>query len=232
MNSELNLRFEYEIGQQDRFEKKFLKKEEDCNRRTRRSCISPAIEEGTCRGLEDEVVHGKVGRGLEDIDVYDVEAEAKYTDAIKDLEKFSFPRQESLEACKDYGIEFFMSLLILEEIHGKEDHLDHDIPLFEAIAASQARADEKRKKDVSLNMVVEVVDDIWPSSLALNTETPISETMLITNYAPVSFATPKAGTVVLVQVVNPVKPALEITTDNSSFTVVASQEPSIVVIDY
>ncbi|GJV75172.1 hypothetical protein Tco_1506756 [Tanacetum coccineum] len=40
---------------------------------------------GTHRGLEDEVFHGKVGRGLEDIEVYDVEVEAKYTDAVKDL---------------------------------------------------------------------------------------------------------------------------------------------------
>ncbi|GJZ69957.1 hypothetical protein Tco_0633507 [Tanacetum coccineum] len=62
------------------------------------ACISLAIDEEQCLGLEVGVVHGKAGRNSKDIEAYCAEAKDKYEATVKDLENIPFPLLESLEA--------------------------------------------------------------------------------------------------------------------------------------
>ncbi|GJV02787.1 hypothetical protein Tco_1336356 [Tanacetum coccineum] len=109
--------------------------------------------------------------------------EARFVAVVKELENVSLPLLDQLEALKDSPLELLMSSLTLEGSHGEENStpefwllqhvskqvtvpvyyehggsritgsISHEIFLFEALAASHARA-EKRKKDASLSLVI------------------------------------------------------------------------------
>ncbi|GKE53351.1 hypothetical protein Tco_1488507 [Tanacetum coccineum] len=87
---------------------------------------------------EVEIEHGKAGRSLAELDAYDSGVAAEYVVAVTELENVSF-----------LLLDQFIVLVYYE--HGGSrgpDFISHEIMLSDALAASHARA-EKRKKDAS-----------------------------------------------------------------------------------
>ncbi|GJR72542.1 hypothetical protein Tco_0084907 [Tanacetum coccineum] len=103
-------------------------------------------------GVGVGVAHGNAGRGLEDIDSYCAEAKGKYKVVVKYLDNGPFPLLVSLGSCKDSANEFLMASLTLEGSHegGPQttNPYGRDIPLHEALAASQAKASSKKGSDL------------------------------------------------------------------------------------
>ncbi|GJZ70323.1 hypothetical protein Tco_0633873 [Tanacetum coccineum] len=155
--------------------------------------ISLAIKKGIQDGLKVRIEHGKAGRGLENNESYDAEVEAKYLVAVKDLEYVPFPLLEDLEARKDSIIELLMASLTLggSRVPGS---MVHEILLHDALAASRARGEMKKKKDASLDLartvealivtsVVVTVGAVPVSSSAPETEVIVQESSIaVTDY--------------------------------------------------
>ena len=59
--------------------------------------------------------HGSKGVKLESIEAYDPAAKQRFNEAVVHLSELPFPLLDSLDACRDYPIEFLMSHLVLED---------------------------------------------------------------------------------------------------------------------
>ncbi|GJW82848.1 ribonuclease H-like domain, reverse transcriptase, RNA-dependent DNA polymerase [Tanacetum coccineum] len=156
--------------------------------------ISLAIKKGIQDGLKVRIEHGKAGRGLENNESYDAEVEAKYLVTVKDLEYVPFPLLEDLEARKDSIIELLMASLTLggSRVPGS---MVHEILLHDALAASRARGEKKKKNDASLDLarmvealivtsVVVTIGAVPMSSSAPETEVivPQESSIAVTDY--------------------------------------------------
>ncbi|GJW94818.1 hypothetical protein Tco_0174490 [Tanacetum coccineum] len=159
MSSELRLRYEHEIDQMERLEKKtcvvrlyghvleleaavVVRVEELARLRVKNAELIGQVSDLETL-LEARIKHGKIGRSLEKVESYDVDVKAKYLVAVKDLEDITFPQLEDLEALKDSPIELLMQLTVPayyerggSRVHGS---WDCEIFLYDALAASRAR---------------------------------------------------------------------------------------------
>ncbi|GJT58321.1 hypothetical protein Tco_0993375 [Tanacetum coccineum] len=116
--------------------------------------------EADCEGLRGEILGEAKMRAefisiqdveglLAELEAYDSRVAVGYVSAVNELENVSFPILDQLEALKDSLLELLMSSLMLEGDHGEDESMpefrSHEILLLDALAASHARA-EKRKK--------------------------------------------------------------------------------------
>ncbi|GJU70630.1 hypothetical protein Tco_1262035 [Tanacetum coccineum] len=126
-------------------------------RATLENAIYIAINKSIQEGLEARIEHGKVGRSLAELEAYDSRVAVGYVSTVNELENVSFLIIDELEALNDSPLELLMLSLTLEEDHGEKDSTpefcSHEILLSDALAASRARA-EKRKKGASLSLEV------------------------------------------------------------------------------
>nr|GEZ95223.1 putative transposase (putative), gypsy type [Tanacetum cinerariifolium] len=83
--------------------------------------ILMAINKGIKEGLEAGVVHGRAGRYLAQIEVYDPKVERKYVATVSEFEGVSFPLLDELEGLKDSPLALIMSALTLKDDQGNID---------------------------------------------------------------------------------------------------------------
>nr|GFA50883.1 hypothetical protein [Tanacetum cinerariifolium] len=107
------------------------------------TAISMAIDKGIQEGLVAGIEHTKARRTLGEVEAYDLRIEARYVAAVKELKNVSLPLLDQLEALMDSPFKLLMV----------NNSISHEILLYNALAASHARA-EKRRKDASLSLVV------------------------------------------------------------------------------
>ncbi|GKD34077.1 hypothetical protein Tco_1249586, partial [Tanacetum coccineum] len=93
-----------------------------------RKVISFPIDKGIQEGLEAGIEHGRSGRSLAQIEVYDPEVENKYVAAVTDFENVSFALLDEFESLKDSPLASIMYALILKDDQG-------NMPLSEVIPA-------------------------------------------------------------------------------------------------
>ncbi|GJY02339.1 hypothetical protein Tco_0360491, partial [Tanacetum coccineum] len=86
--------------------------------------VSAGIAKSMSEGLKHGVKHGKAQLGLEAIEMYDLEADTKFTMALQALKDLKYPLVDQLEQLKDAPIDLIMASLHLESDTGE------DAPLF------------------------------------------------------------------------------------------------------
>nr|GEU48354.1 transposase (putative), gypsy type [Tanacetum cinerariifolium] len=82
--------------------------------------VSAGIAKGMSVGLAHGIEHGKVGRGLEVVEAYDLEANNKYLQALQELKDLKYPIVDQLESLKDAPIEVIIASLYLESDSGED----------------------------------------------------------------------------------------------------------------
>ncbi|GJV88841.1 hypothetical protein Tco_1532779 [Tanacetum coccineum] len=92
--------------------------------------ISRAIEKGMQSGLAAGIDHGREGRSLADVSVYNPDAEPDFNSALQKFREVDFPLLAELKSHKDASMEDIMNVLCLEgalaDAPGMND-LQHDI---------------------------------------------------------------------------------------------------------
>ncbi|GJX73289.1 hypothetical protein Tco_0311884 [Tanacetum coccineum] len=73
--------------------------------------VSLAIDQGIQQGLEAGIDHGKAGRDLSMVEAYDPGVQARYEEAVKELEDISLPFLAHLKSYKDAPLERAMAFL-------------------------------------------------------------------------------------------------------------------------
>nr|GFA94018.1 hypothetical protein [Tanacetum cinerariifolium] len=96
------------------------------------------------------VEHGHSQLGLESIEAYDPEVEAKFVAALQSLKDLKFSLLDQLEGLKDASIDVIMAALYLEsDTRGDAPQYIRDlrpkVALADAIAANISRAEKKKK---------------------------------------------------------------------------------------
>nr|GFD61223.1 transposase (putative), gypsy type [Tanacetum cinerariifolium] len=66
---------------------------------------STGIAKGMSEVLAHGIEYGKVGRGLEVVEAYDLEANNKYLQELQELKDLKYPIVDQLEILKDAPIE-------------------------------------------------------------------------------------------------------------------------------
>ncbi|GJS63021.1 hypothetical protein Tco_0677585 [Tanacetum coccineum] len=79
------------------------------------AAIGKAIEKGMQNGLSIGITHGKEGRVLIDVAVYNPSAEVDYVSALQQLQNVNFSLLAELKTNKDASVETLMNILRLEE---------------------------------------------------------------------------------------------------------------------
>nr|GEV52620.1 hypothetical protein [Tanacetum cinerariifolium] len=82
--------------------------------------VSVGIAKGMSEGLKHGVEHGKANLGLEVIEAYDPEAEAKYIAALHTLKDLKYPIVDQLESLKDAPMDVIKASLHLESDTGDD----------------------------------------------------------------------------------------------------------------
>nr|GFC82549.1 transposase (putative), gypsy type [Tanacetum cinerariifolium] len=80
--------------------------------------VSAGIAKGMSEGLKHGVEHGRSQLGLESIEAYDPEAEAKFVAALQSLKDLKFSLLDQLEGLKDAPMDVIMAALYLESDTG------------------------------------------------------------------------------------------------------------------
>ncbi|GJZ89210.1 hypothetical protein Tco_0660992 [Tanacetum coccineum] len=136
--------------------------------------VSAGIAKGMSEGLKYGIEHGKAGRDLVDVEVYDPEANDKLVKALQDLKDLEYPMVDQLERLKDAPMKLIMASLHLEgdtgedapqrirdlrpsssqlkipvypEVRNPKDPwaIKEEMLLEDAIAANISRAEKKKK---------------------------------------------------------------------------------------
>nr|GEU88916.1 hypothetical protein [Tanacetum cinerariifolium] len=166
--------------------------------------ISIYTNKGIQKGLEARIEHDNVGMSLAELEAYDSRVASGYVSAVNELENVSFPILDQLEALKDSPLELLMSSLTLEGDHGEEDStpefcklqlvseqvtvpvyykcsglrdpdsISHEILLSDALAASHACA-EKRKKGALLSLETGSPSIVMPSASSQETSLVVAD---------------------------------------------------------
>ncbi|GKB32871.1 hypothetical protein Tco_0872272 [Tanacetum coccineum] len=191
--------------------------------------ISLEIEKGIQSGLEARIKHGKAGRDLKDIRAYDVEAEAKYL-VVRDLKDIHFPLLEDLKALKYSSIELLMASLTLEGSHGKEDEsieFCHLQPVKEQLTVP-----------IYYERGGSCVPNLWDREILLRDDLAAFRTRGEKKKKKDAFldlalmVDASMVTTTLIPAIDPSKVVSDAARDGSTLTVVVSQGPSIVAMDY
>nr|GFB29095.1 hypothetical protein [Tanacetum cinerariifolium] len=80
--------------------------------------VSAGVAKGMSEGLKHGVEHGRSQLGLESIEAYDPEAEAKFIVALQSLKDLKFSLLDQLEGLKDAPMDVIMAALYLESDTG------------------------------------------------------------------------------------------------------------------
>nr|GEY06920.1 hypothetical protein [Tanacetum cinerariifolium] len=99
--------------------------------------VSAGIAKGISEGLTYGIKHGKAGRDMEVMEVYDLKANSKYLQALQELKDLKYPMVDQLEGLKDAPIEVRdpRNLWAVKE----------EVLLEEVIAANVSRAEKKKR---------------------------------------------------------------------------------------
>nr|GFB96906.1 transposase (putative), gypsy type [Tanacetum cinerariifolium] len=89
--------------------------------------MSAGIANGMSEGLKHGVEHGRSQLGLESIEAYDPEAEAKFVVALQSLKDLKFSLLDQLEGLKDAPMDVIMAALYLESDTGGMPHNTYTI---------------------------------------------------------------------------------------------------------
>ncbi|GJW78859.1 hypothetical protein Tco_0140541, partial [Tanacetum coccineum] len=114
-----------------------------------------------------------------EFEAYDDGVAADYVAAVNELKNVSFPLLDQLEALKDSLLKLLMPSITLEGSHGDEDstlelHKLQLILLFDALAASHARG-EKRKKGASSSLEMGGPSVVMPSVSSQDTSLVVAD---------------------------------------------------------
>nr|GEU46509.1 RNA-directed DNA polymerase, eukaryota [Tanacetum cinerariifolium] len=111
--------------------------------------VSAGIAKGMSEGLKHGVEHGRSQLGLESIEAYDPEAEAKFVAALQSLKDLKFSLLDPLEGLKDAPMDVIMAALYLESDTGGMPHNTYAIsdpaPLSYLYPCIRSRAEKKKK---------------------------------------------------------------------------------------
>nr|GFB75542.1 hypothetical protein [Tanacetum cinerariifolium] len=80
--------------------------------------VSAGVAKGMSEGLKHGVEHGRSQQGLESLEAYDPEAEAKFVAALQSLKDLKFSLLDQLEGLKDAPMDVIMAALYLESDTG------------------------------------------------------------------------------------------------------------------
>nr|GEZ45024.1 transposase (putative), gypsy type [Tanacetum cinerariifolium] len=80
--------------------------------------VSAGVAKGMSEGLKHGVEHGRAQLGLESIEAYDPEAEAKFVAALQSLKDLKFSLLDQLESLKDAPMDVIMAAFYLESDTG------------------------------------------------------------------------------------------------------------------
>nr|GEY65355.1 hypothetical protein [Tanacetum cinerariifolium] len=138
------------------------------------NAVSAGIAKGLSEVLRHGLEHGQAQRSLESIEVYDLEAEAKFVAALQALKDLKYPLVDQLKGLRDAPMDVIMAALYLESDTGDDASQDirdlrpsssqltilvylevcdprnpwackEEIGLADVIAANISRAEKKRK---------------------------------------------------------------------------------------
>nr|GFB56676.1 hypothetical protein [Tanacetum cinerariifolium] len=111
--------------------------------------VSAGIAKGMSEGLKHGVEHGRSQLGLESIEAYDPEAEAKFVAALQSLKDLKFSLLDQLEGLKDAPMDVIIAALYLESDTGGMPHNTYAIsdpaPLSYLSPCIRSRAEKKKK---------------------------------------------------------------------------------------
>nr|GEX37185.1 hypothetical protein [Tanacetum cinerariifolium] len=110
--------------------------------------VSVRIAKGMSEGLRHRVEHGQAQLSLESIEVYDLEAEAKYIAALQALKDLKYLLVDLLEGLKDAPMDVIMAALYLKSETGDDvpqQAYKEEMLLSDAIATNVSRAKKKKK---------------------------------------------------------------------------------------
>nr|GEZ36954.1 hypothetical protein [Tanacetum cinerariifolium] len=82
--------------------------------------VTAIAAKGMSEGLKHEIEHGKANLDLAAIEVYDLEADAKYVIALHALKDLKYPIVDQLKKLKDAPIDLIMASLYLESDSGED----------------------------------------------------------------------------------------------------------------
>nr|GEY03367.1 hypothetical protein [Tanacetum cinerariifolium] len=134
--------------------------------------IGKAIKKGMQDGLAAGITHGKEGRVLMDVYVYNPSAEADYIFALQQLQNVNFPLLTELRSNKDSSIEAIMEILHLENSVAEKLGLNEMQPNVGQLIVPIHHSPDQ------------VVDSAIALSLALDTSTLFSTVLMGSEVAP------------------------------------------------